>query len=75
MPVVGNAFSLDKKNSAPKMYSLDANKRNANGSATTLRTVDEDGRMPLAAQRRSYDASGISNRSMTNLAGVGVARR
>ncbi|KAJ7274345.1 hypothetical protein B0H12DRAFT_1088260 [Mycena haematopus] len=74
MPAVGNAFSLDKKSSAPKMYSLDANKRNVNGSSTTLRTVDEDGRM-LAAQRRSYDASGISNRSMTNLAGVGVAKR
>ncbi|KAF7374846.1 hypothetical protein MSAN_00370600 [Mycena sanguinolenta] len=77
MPSVGNAFSLDKKSSVPKMYSLDANKRNANGSSTTLRTVDEDGRIPVA-QRRSYDASGISNRSMTNLsglAGVGVPRR
>ncbi|KAJ6513200.1 hypothetical protein C8R45DRAFT_891156 [Mycena sanguinolenta] len=74
MPAVGNAFSLDKKSSVPKMYSLDANKR---GSSTTLRTVDEDGRIPVA-QRRSYDASGISNRSMTNLsglAGVGVPRR
>ncbi|KAF8206371.1 hypothetical protein K438DRAFT_1817076 [Mycena galopus ATCC 62051] len=75
MPVVGNAFSTEKKISSPKMmYSLDANKRNSNGSSTTLRTVDESGRIP-AAQRRSYDASGISNRSMTNLAGVGVARR
>jgi hypothetical protein len=70
MPVaVGNAFSLDKK-AAPKMYSLDANKRN---SSSTLRTVDEDGRM--GQSRRSYDASGVSNRSMTNLAGAGAFGR
>ncbi|KAJ7066997.1 hypothetical protein C8F01DRAFT_1018571 [Mycena amicta] len=62
MPVaVGNAFSLDKKNtSSPKMYSLDGGKRGANGSATALRNVDEEGRM---AGRRSYDA----NRSTTSL--------
>ncbi|KAJ7170732.1 hypothetical protein C8R43DRAFT_980811 [Mycena crocata] len=72
MPVaVGNAFSLDKKNTG-KMYSLDANKRNMNGSATTLRNVDEDGRMGQG--RRSYDASGISNRSMTSLIGAGGRR-
>ncbi|KAK7033167.1 hypothetical protein R3P38DRAFT_2921141 [Favolaschia claudopus] len=76
MPVVGNAFSSDRKSSAPKMYSLDANKRNVNGSTSTLRTVDEDGRvMPAVQQRRSYDANGLGNRSMTNLAGVGAARR
>ncbi|KAJ7019925.1 hypothetical protein C8F04DRAFT_1146197 [Mycena alexandri] len=67
MPV-GNAFSLDKKPSTPKMYSLDANKRNMNGSATTLTSVAEDGRM---GGRRSYDASGVSNRSMTNLVAGG----
>jgi hypothetical protein len=73
MPVaVGNAFSLDKKNTG-KMYSLDGNKRNANGSATTLRTVEEDGR--LIQGRRSYDASGVSNRSMTSLVGAGGGRR
>ncbi|KAJ6494870.1 hypothetical protein C8R47DRAFT_1012168 [Mycena vitilis] len=71
MPVVGNAFSLDKKNTTPKMYSLDANKRNANGSSTTLRTVDEDGRVGMGPSRRSYDASGVSNRSMTNLVAGG----
>ncbi|KAJ7104096.1 hypothetical protein B0H15DRAFT_808473 [Mycena belliarum] len=68
MPAVGNAFSLDKK-STGKMYSLDGNKRNANGSATTLRTVHEDGR--LGQGRRSYDASGTSNRSMTSLVAGG----
>ncbi|KAJ7756485.1 hypothetical protein DFH07DRAFT_820739 [Mycena maculata] len=72
MPVaVGNAFSLDKKNTA-KMYSLDASKRNPNGSATTLRNVEEDGRM--GPGRRSYDASGVSNRSMTSLVGAGGRR-
>ncbi|KAJ7126944.1 hypothetical protein C8R44DRAFT_780012 [Mycena epipterygia] len=71
MPVVGNAFSTDKKNTA-KLYSLDANKRNANGSVTTLRNVEEDGRM--APGRRSYDASGVSNRSMTSLIGAGGRR-
>jgi len=70
MPV-GNAFSLDKKNTT-KMYSLDANKRNPNGSATTLRNVGEDGRM--GPGRRSYDASGVSNRSMTSLIGAGGRR-
>ncbi|KAJ7650154.1 hypothetical protein FB45DRAFT_887106 [Roridomyces roridus] len=68
MPVaVGNAFSLDKKSSTPKMYSLDVNKRGANGSAATLQNVGEDGRMGMG--RRSYDASGVSNRSMTSLVG------
>ncbi|KAJ6576525.1 hypothetical protein DFH09DRAFT_1260726 [Mycena vulgaris] len=72
MPVaVGNAFSLDKKNNA-KMYSLDGNKRGANGSATTLRNVEEDGR--IGPGRRSYDASGTSNRSMTSLIGAGGRR-
>ncbi|KAJ7227240.1 hypothetical protein GGX14DRAFT_418779 [Mycena pura] len=69
MPV-GNAFSLEKKNSS-KMYSLDAGKRGANGSATTLRNVDEEGRM---IGRRSYEASAVGNRSMTNLVGAGVRR-
>ncbi|KAJ7707655.1 hypothetical protein B0H17DRAFT_1033457 [Mycena rosella] len=69
MPVaVGNAFSLDKKNTG-KMYSLDGNKRGVNASATTLRNVDEDGR--LGQGRRSYDASATSNRSMTSLIGAG----
>ncbi|KAJ6619808.1 hypothetical protein B0H10DRAFT_2025136 [Mycena sp. CBHHK59/15] len=78
MPVVGNAFSLDSKrnNNAGKMYSLDANKRNGgvNGSATALRNVEDDGRMGIQGGRRSYDASGVSNRSMTNLAGAGGRR-
>nr|GAT60708.1 predicted protein [Mycena chlorophos] len=66
MPVaVGNAFSLDKKTSNPKMYSLDGGKRGANGSATALGTVDEQGR------RRSYEANGLANRSMTSLVGGG----
>ncbi|KAJ7494795.1 hypothetical protein B0H11DRAFT_1802323 [Mycena galericulata] len=74
MPVaVGNAFSLDKKNTG-KMYSLDGSKRNASGSTTNLRNVDEDGRMGMGPGRRSYDASGISNRSMTSLIGAGGRR-
>ncbi|KAF7327727.1 hypothetical protein MKEN_00352300 [Mycena kentingensis (nom. inval.)] len=58
MPV-GNAFSLDKKTSNPKLYSLDAGKRGANGSATALRGVDEHG-------RRSYE---VANRSVQSLVG------
>ncbi|KAG6842324.1 hypothetical protein C0991_010613 [Blastosporella zonata] len=83
MPV-GNAFSLDSKKSASgsqnfvntgigsgpgqggrggTFFSMDG-KKNA---SSTLLNVREEG-------RRSYDASGITNRSMTNL-GLGAGRR
>jgi len=69
---VGNAFNLDSKKGIGNipigsnqgrsgMFSMDGKK---NVSNTALR-VQEDG-------RRSYEASGISNRSMTNL---GIGRR
>ncbi|KAE9400170.1 hypothetical protein BT96DRAFT_919580 [Gymnopus androsaceus JB14] len=76
MPIVaGNPF-LDSskrnnsKDSSSGLMSLDSKK---NGSTTGLgmgvrnNTVMEDGRFGAMSGRRSYDAGGISNRSMTNL--------
>ncbi|KAJ3796876.1 hypothetical protein GGU11DRAFT_110065 [Lentinula aff. detonsa] len=72
MPIVaGNAFLDSKKNkdsghgSGKGVRSLDSKK---NGSTTGLRSsITEEGRLGVVSGRRSYDAGGISNRSMTNL--------
>ncbi|KIK63027.1 hypothetical protein GYMLUDRAFT_41329 [Collybiopsis luxurians FD-317 M1] len=73
MPIVaGNAFLDSKKNKDSGGYgvgkgimSLDSKK---NASTTGLRnSITEDGRFGAISGRRSYDAYGANNRSMTNL--------
>ncbi|KAJ3753607.1 hypothetical protein EV360DRAFT_53188 [Lentinula raphanica] len=72
MPIVaGNAFLDSKKNKdsgygiGKGVKSLDSKK---NASTTGLRTsITEEGRLGPVSGRRSYDAGGIGNRSMTNL--------
>ncbi|KAF8896308.1 hypothetical protein BD779DRAFT_1495123 [Infundibulicybe gibba] len=84
MPVsVGNAFSLDSKKSSAGimggkgisssggggLFSLDGRR---NGSTTGLRSAasQEDG-FGLRGDRRSYETSGVGNRSVTNLGRAG----
>ncbi|KAJ3744436.1 hypothetical protein DFH05DRAFT_1399235 [Lentinula detonsa] len=72
MPIVaGNSFLDSKKHkdsgygSGKGVRTLDSKK---NGSTTGLRSsITEEGRLGAVSGRRSYDAGGISNRSMTNL--------
>ncbi|KAJ4477213.1 hypothetical protein J3R30DRAFT_3703474 [Lentinula aciculospora] len=72
MPIVaGNAFLDSKKNKdsgygpGKGVRSLDSK---ANTSTTGLRTnTTEEGRFGAVSGRRSYDAGGVSNRSMTRL--------